>query len=111
MIIVGVSVVVAVKRLVVVSKVVVAVVVIRPAAVVLVVVVGSGRSAAIRPAYLYPLAQTKYKLSFILAGMRAQVSILKKCNQTLRSSSVDKVGVDVYVVLCTTYSVQTQRSV
>ena len=56
----------------------VTVVVIRPAAVVLVVVVGSGRSAAIRPAYMYSLAKTKSELSFILAGMHAQVSILKK---------------------------------
>ena len=71
---------VVVKELVVVGKVVVVtVVVVRPAAVVLVVVVGSGKSVAIRP------AQTKYELSFILAGMRAQVSILKKCSQTQRS--------------------------
>ena len=61
---------------VVVGKVVVTVVV-WPAA-----VVGSGRPAAICPGYLYPLAQTKYKLSFMLSGMRPQVSILKKCNQT-----------------------------
>ena len=70
---------VVVEELVVVGKVVVKVVVVRPAAVVLVVVVGSGKSVAIRP------AQTKYELSFILAGMRAQVSILKKCSQTQRS--------------------------
>ena len=69
-----------VEKLVVMGKVVVVtVVVVRPAAVVLVVVVGSGKSVAIRP------AQTKYELSFILAGMRAQVSILKKCSQTQRS--------------------------
>ena len=84
MIVVGVVVMV-VERLVVVGKVVVTVVVIRPAAVVLVVVVGSSRSAAIRPAYPYPLAQTKYELSFILAGMRAQVSILTRCNLTQRN--------------------------
>ena len=76
---------VVVKELVVVGKVVVVtVVVVRPAAVVLVVVVGSDRPAAIHPAY--PLAQTKYELSFILSGMRAQVSILQKCNQTQHNS-------------------------
>ena len=79
MIVVGVLV---VAVMLVVVEVVVVTVVDRPAAVVLVVVVGSGRPAAIRPGYLYPLAQTKYELSFMLSGMRPQVSILKKCNQT-----------------------------
>ena len=67
--------------MVVVGKVVVTEVV-RSAAVVLMVVVGSGRPAAIRSGYPYPLAPTKYELSFMLSGMRPQVSILKKCNQT-----------------------------
>ena len=53
--------------------------------VVVVVVVGSGRLAAMRPAYPYPLAQTKYELSCMLSDRRAQVSILKKCNQTQRN--------------------------
>ena len=52
---------------------------------VVVVVVGSGRLAAMRPAYPYPLAQTKYELSCMLSDRRAQVSILKKCNQTQRN--------------------------
>ena len=65
--------------------VVVTLVVVRPAAVVLVVVVGSDRPAAIRPGYPYPLAQTKYELSFMLSGMRPQVLILKKCNPTQRN--------------------------
>ena len=52
--------------------------------VVVVVVVGSGRLAAMRPAYPYPLAQTKYELC-MLSDRRAQVSILKKCNQTQRN--------------------------
>ena len=88
LIVVGVLVVVVVvtavvaEVMVVVGNVVVTVVVVRPAAVVLVVVVGSGRPAAIRPWYPYPLAQTKYELLFMLSGMRPQVSILKKCNQT-----------------------------
>ena len=60
--------------------------VVRSAAVVLVVVVGSVRPAAICPVYPYPFAQTKYELSFILSGMRAQVSILQKCNQTQHNS-------------------------
>ena len=76
-----------VEKLVVMGKVVVVtVVVVRPAAVVLVVVVGSVRPAAICPVYPYPFAQTKYELSFILSGMRAQVSILQKCNQTQHNS-------------------------
>ena len=74
-----------VEVMVVVGKVGVTVVVVRPAAVVLVVVVGLGRPAAIRPWYPYPLAQTKYELLFMLSGMRPQVSILKKCNQTQRN--------------------------
>ena len=53
--------------------------------VVVVVVVGSDRLAAMRPAYPYPLAQTKYELSCMLSDRRAQVSILKKCNQTQRN--------------------------
>ena len=53
--------------------------------VVVVVVVVSGRLAAMRPAYPYPLAQTKYELSCMLSDRRAQVSILKKCNQTQRN--------------------------
>ena len=53
--------------------------------VVVVVVVGSGRLAAMRPAYPYPLAQTKYELSCMLSDRRPQVSILKKCNQTQRN--------------------------
>ena len=70
---------------VVVGKVAVVTGVVRPAAVVLVVVVVSGRAAAMRAGYLYPLAQTKYELSCILSDIRPQVSILKKYNQTLRS--------------------------
>ena len=52
---------------------------------VVVVVVGSGMLTAMRPAYPYPLAQTKYELSCMLSDRRAQVSILKKCNQTQRN--------------------------
>ena len=48
--------------LVVVGKLPVLAVVVRPAAVASVVVVRSGRAAAIRPEYPYPLAQTKYEL-------------------------------------------------
>ena len=69
---------------VVVGKVVVVTKAVRSATVVLVVVV-SGRLAAMRPAYPYPLAQTKYELSCMLSDRRAQVSILKKCNQTQRN--------------------------
>ena len=53
--------------------------------VVVVVVVGSGRLAVMRPAYPYPLAQTKFELSCMLSNRRPQVSILKKCNQTQRN--------------------------
>ena len=70
---------------VVVGKLVVVTVVVRPAAVVSVVVVRSGRAAAIRPGYPYPLAQTKFELSCMLSGKRPQVSVLKKCNQTQRN--------------------------
>ena len=55
--------------------------VVRPAAVVL-VVVGLGRAAAMRSGYPYLFEQTKYELSCMLSDMRAQVSILKKCNHT-----------------------------
>ena len=84
MVVVGVLVVAVV---VVVGKVVVVTEAVRSATVVLVVVVvvGSGRLAAMRPAYPYPLAQTKYELSCMLSDRRAQVSILKKCNQTQRN--------------------------
>ena len=58
--------------MVVVGKVVKVTGVVTPAA----VVVGSGKATATRPEYLYPLAQTKYELSCMLSGMRAQVSIL-----------------------------------
>ena len=86
LIVVGVLVVVVVAAalvevMVVVGNVVVTVVVVRPAAVVLAVVVGSGRPAAIRPGYPYPLAQTKYELSFMLLGMRQLVSILKSATR------------------------------
>ena len=89
MVVVGVLVVaVVVVRVVVVGRVVVTEAV-RSATVVLVVVVvvvvGSDRLAAMRPAYPYPLAQTKYELSCMLSDRRAQVSILKKCNQTQRN--------------------------
>ena len=90
MVVVGVLVVavVVVKAVVVVGRVVVTEAV-RSATVVLVVVVvvvvGSGRLAAMRPAYPYPLAQTKYELSCMLSDRRPQVSILKKYNQTQRN--------------------------
>ena len=42
--------------------------VVRPAAVVLVVVVGSGKAAAMRPGYPYPLPLTKYELSYMLSN-------------------------------------------
>ena len=88
MVVVGVLVVaVVVVRVVVVVGRVVVTEAVRSATVVLVVVVvvGSGRLAAMRPAYPYPLAQTKYELSCMLSDRRAQVSILKKCNQTQRN--------------------------
>ena len=93
MVVVGVLVVavVVVKVVVVVGRVVVteavrsATVVLVVVVVVVVVVVGSGRLAAMRPAYPYPLAQTKYELSCMLSDRRPQVSILKKYNQTQRN--------------------------
>ena len=90
MVVVGVLVVAVV--VVVVGKVVVVTEAVRSATVVLVVVVvvvvvvvGSGRLAAMRPAYPYPLAQTKYELWCMLSDRCPQVSILKKCNQTQRN--------------------------
>ena len=88
MVVVGVLVVVvvvAVRVVVVVGRVVVTEAV-RSATVVLVVVVvvvvvGSDRLAAMRPAYPYPLAQTKYELSCMLSDRRPQVSILKSATR------------------------------
>ena len=88
MVVVGVLVVAVVvvgKVVVVVTEAVRSATVVLVVVVVVVVVVVSGGLAAMRPAYPYPLVQTKYELSCMLSDRRPQVSILKKCNQTQRN--------------------------